>query len=169
VSDFTPLEGHRGGRIAGWRDFRDRFTAALAMATTAPAEACWCDLDFAAWPLGERATVEALQRWALAHSVPRLTLLAARYDEVTRRHPRWLTWRRSWAHRVSCWTASDELAASLQPMCLWRDQVGLKVLDPLTGAGLWSTEPATLQLWQADFDAYLQRSTEGMPCTTLGL
>jgi hypothetical protein len=58
-------------------------------------------------------------------------------------------------------------------MLLWRDQegggTGIRMLDPVTAVGQWTTDPAVLTLWQADFDAYLQRSSEGMPCTTLGL
>ena len=58
-------------------------------------------------------------------------------------------------------------------MFIWRDQsaarMGLRMLDSVTAVGQWTTDPAVLALWQADFDAYLQRSSEGMPCTTLGL
>jgi hypothetical protein len=58
-------------------------------------------------------------------------------------------------------------------MFTWRDQAGdqagIRMLDSVTAMGQWTTDPAVAALWQADFDAYLQRSSEGMPCTTLGL
>jgi hypothetical protein len=169
MDDGFSRAGHRGGRIEGWRDFRDRFHAILAMSLTTSGDFGWCDPDFSAWPLGERSAIDALQQWALQHPGGRLTLLAARGDELPRRHARWLSWRQPWSHRVSCWVASEEVAAGMQAMCLWRGEVGLKIVDPLSGRGIWSTDPATVQVWQADFDAYLQRSSEGMPCTTLGL
>lgn len=165
----SPDVPHPRGRIDGWVDFADRLRATLAMGTTEPADWRLCDADFARWPLGERGVVEALAQSVLAHPKGRLVLLAARLDELPRRHPRWLAWRRDWTHRVSCWQAAEEDADQVRPMLLWPGRVGLRLLNEVTGAGVWSTEPATLQNWQADFDAILQRSTEGMPSTTLGL
>ena len=99
--------------------------------------------------------------------------LARRFDVIQRTQPRWLKWRQTWSHRVGCFLASDEIVADLRPMFLWRnrerDIAGIRLLDSVTAVGQWTTDPAVLALWQADFDAYLQRSSEGMPCTTLGL
>lgn len=168
ASDAT-ASAPRSGRIDGWVDFGDRLRAILAMGSTEPADWRLCDADFARWPLGERGVVEAWQQWALAHPRGRMVLLATRLDELPRRHPRWLAWRRDWTHRVTCWQASEEDAPQVRPMLLWAGRIGLRLLDEVTGAGVWSTDPATLQTWQADFDVISQRSTEGMPSTTLGL
>lgn len=161
------------GRIDGWREFQDRFRATLAMASTSPGECRWVDADFAHWPLGERAVTDLLQQWMRQHGGASVTVLAGRYDSLQRAHPRWLSWRQTWSHRVGCWLASDEIVADLRPMFIWRDaqgdRAGIRMLDSVTAVGQWTTDPAALALWQADFDAYLQRSSEGMPCTTLGL
>lgn len=161
------------GRIDGWREFRDRFRAMLAMASASSGECRWVDVDFAHWPLGERAVTDLLQQWMREHGGARVTLLAGRSDVLQRAHPRWMSWRQTWSHRVSCWQASDEIVSDLLPMFTWRDQAGdqagIRMLDSVTAMGQWTTAPAVVALWQADFDAYLQRSSEGMPCTTLGL
>lgn len=161
------------GRIDGWREFQDRFRATLAMAAASTGECRWVDVDFSHWPLGERAITDLLQQWMREHGGASLTVLAAQFDALQRAHPRWLAWRQTWSHRVRCWQASDEIVADLKPMFTWRDKggdrAGIRMLDSVTAVGQWTTDPAVLALWQADFDAYLQRSSEGMPCTTLGL
>ena len=57
-----------------------------------------CDPDFGDWPLGERAVAQSLQAWSATGR--RCTLLARRYDEVVRRHARFVTWRTTWSHIV---------------------------------------------------------------------
>ena len=161
------------GRIDGWQAFRDRFRSMLVTACESGGECRWVDADFSQWPLGELAITDALQRWMLQHGGAKVTLLAGRFDVLQRAHPRWLAWRQTWSHRVGCWQASDEIVADLRSMFIWRDQgrdvAGIRMLDAVTATGQWTMDPAVLGLWQADFDAYLQRSSEGMPCTTLGL
>ena len=102
---------HPSGRIDGWRDFEDRLRAALAMGSTEPADWRLSDPDFGQWPLGERALVEVLQQGVLAHPRTHLTVLAARFDEFPRKHPRWLAWRQNWSHRVRCLQANEEDAS----------------------------------------------------------
>jgi hypothetical protein len=165
--DFT--WGAPSGRIDGWQDFADRLRAAVAMGTVETADWRWSDLDFSRWPLGDRGVVEALQQGVLAHAHTRCTLLAATFDEVPRQHPRWLAWRRPWAHRVRCAQAMTEDVSRLRPMLLWPGRLGLCLLDSALGVGVWSTDAATLHGWQNDFDVILQRSTEALPSTTLGL
>ena len=161
------------GRIDGWLEFQERFRASLALVSASPGECRWVDADFARWPLGERAVTDVLQEWMLRHSGASVTLLAGHFDVLPRTHPRWLNWRQTWSHRVRCWQASDEITADLRPMFIWRDpsgdRLGIRMLDSVTAVGQWTTDASVLSLWQADFDAYLQRSSEGMPCTTLGL
>lgn len=169
LAPASPEAEHPGGRIEGWRDFGERLRAALAMGAAEPADWHLSDPDFAQWPLGELAVVDALRQGMLAHPRTRWTLLAARFDAFPRQHPRWLTWRQTWAHRVHCLQASEDDAAQIRPMLLWPGRLGLRLLDGLSGRGVWTTEPATLLTWQADFDVISQRSTEAMPSTTLGL
>lgn len=58
----------------------------------------WADADFADWPLGERATVAALNEWA--GSGRRLYLLARDFERVPAHQPRFVTWRRTWDHLI---------------------------------------------------------------------
>jgi len=161
------------GRIDGWREFQARFHALLGEASAVPGECHWADVDFAHWPLGERAVTDVLQQWMREHAGARVKLLAGHFDVLQRAHPRWLSWRQTWSHRVVCWQASDEIVADLRSMFIWADasgvRAGIRMLDPVAAVGQWTTDQAVLAVWQADFDAYLQRSSEGMPCTTLGL
>lgn len=163
------FQGAPSGRIDGWRDFADRLRAAVAMGTTEAADWRWCDTDFSRWPIGDKAVVEALQQGVLTHARTHLTLLAASFDEVPRQHPRWVAWRFPWMHRVRCAQTLEEDASRLRPMLVWPGKVGLRLLDSTLGVGVWSTDPATLHGWQEEFDVILQRSTEAMPGTTLGL
>lgn len=160
---------HTGGRIEGWRDFAERLGAALAMGKTEPVDWRLCDPDFTQWPMGGLAVVEALQQGMLAHRSTRWTLIAAQFDAFPRQHPRWLSWRQTWSHRVRCLQASEEDAAQLRPMLLWPGRLGLRLQDGLSGRGVWSMDPATLHVWQSDFDVISQRTAEAMPSTTLGL
>ncbi len=169
TSDEPRHAAHPSGRIDGWRDFEDRLRAALAMGTTEPVDWRLSDPDFAQWPLGERAIVEVLQQAALAHPRTSLTLLAARFDAFPRCHPRWLAWRQDWSHRVRCLQANEEDAPRLRPMLLWPGRLGLRLLETVSGRGVWSSDPATLHVWQTDFDVISQRSGEAMPSTILGL
>ena len=167
------LNGPASGRIDGWRAFQDRFRSMLPLLAASSGECRWVDPDFGQWPLGEKAVTEQLQQWMLEHGDAKLTLVAGQFEVIQRAHPRWLGWRQTWSHRVGCWLASDEIVPDLRAMVLWRDRsgdrAGLRMLDAVTAVGQWTTDPAVLALWQADFDAYLQRSSEGIPCTTLGL
>lgn len=157
------------GRIDGWPDFIDRVRAAMAMAAAQPVSLYLCDGDFSRWPLGERSVMEAFQQWGLSSRAPNCVLLAATLDEVPRRHPRWVAWRGTWAHRVKCYIADPDQAPSLMPTLLLEKQLGLRLLDPISGRGIWSRRPSDLSEWRQEADVILQRCTEALPPTTLGL
>ncbi len=157
------------GRIDGWPDFLDRVRATMAMAASQPKSLWLCDVDFARWPLGERSVMEGFQQWGLNSRAPKCHVIAATLDELPRRHPRWVTWRSTWAHRVTCYQAAAEQAADLKPTLLLEGVVGLRLLDPLTGRGLWSRKVSDLSEWRQDIDVILQRCSEALPPTTLGL
>ncbi|RZL03316.1 MAG: hypothetical protein EOP36_05445 [Rubrivivax sp.] len=171
--EMTPAATDPGepalGRIDGWPDFIDRVRAAMAMAAAQPVSLYLCDADFSRWPLGERSVMEAFQQWGLSSRVPRCVLVAATLDEVPRRHPRWVAWRGTWAHRVKCHLADPDQAPSLMPTLLLEGQLGLRVLDPISGRGIWSRRPSDLAEWRQEADVILQRCSEALPPTTLGL
>ncbi|CAH0350148.1 hypothetical protein [Aquabacterium sp. CECT 9606] len=157
------------GRIDGWPDFIDRVRAAMAVAAAHPVPLYLCDGDFSRWPLGERSVMEAFHQWGLNSRITHCTVVAASLDELPRRHPRWVAWRGTWAHRVKCFLADPDQAPSLMPTLVLEKQLGLRLLDPISGRGLWSRRPSDLSEWRQEADVILQRCSEALPPTTLGL
>ena len=125
------------------------------------------DPAFADWPLGERAVIENLTRWAYAHR--KLTVLAQSFDEFPRRHIRWVEWRRQWAHVVECRSLAEDDAGKLTGLFLAPGLCTLRVLDAEHYRAILSFEPADAIRTRDDLDALLQRSEEAFPVTTLGL
>ena len=81
MNDDAISEAHRVLATRG--ECLDAIRAALADAARAGCrEIVLCDADFADWPLGERAVVESLTRWALRGR--RLTLFAAGFEDAAR-------------------------------------------------------------------------------------
>lgn len=125
------------------------------------------DPTFADWPLGERAVIESLTRWAYAHR--KLTVLAQNFDDFTRRHPRWVEWRRQWAHVVECRALADDDVGKLTGLFLAPGLVTLRVLDAEHYRASLSFDPADAIRVRDNLDALLQRSEEAFPATNLGL
>jgi hypothetical protein len=102
---------------------RSEFHAALRLAFVEAAaqgsrELWLCDNDFGDWPLGERAVIEQLSLWAA--SSRKMTLVALTFDEVSRRHARWVQWRQQWSHMSpAAPTRSLKLASFRLCFLLW--------------------------------------------------
>ena len=160
----TPLPA---GPFAGPTAFAQLVRDAFARA----AEAGWreiviSDAGFADWPLGERAIVQSLQDWAKAGR--RFTMLARQYDDVSRRHARFVTWRRTWAHLIDCRRCAQADALEL-PSAIWTPVWALRRLDLERSTGFCGSEPERrLQIREA-LDEWLRQSTPGLPASTLGL
>ncbi len=157
------------GRIGSWRDFADRVSAAMAVAAAGCGSVTLIDTDFAKWPLGQRNVVEAFQQWALASRGHTCTLVAGDFSAFALTHPRWVTWRMRWGHRVGCHEVPPEWMSKLQPTLILQDSLGLRLIESRHGAGIWTRDKADLRVWQQEIDVILQRSHEAMPPTTLGL
>lgn len=154
--------------IASRTDFQNAIREAFDCAARTGAREIWlCDVDYADWPLGERAVVDALARWV--HSRRRLTLVAHTFDEVARRHGRWTEWRRSWTQSVECRTNAELEASEVPTLCLVSDVFSVRLSDAVRHRGIVSEEPADAVACREAFDAVLQRSVEAFPATTLGL
>jgi hypothetical protein len=125
------------------------------------------DADFTDWPLSDTALIVSLTLWARSHR--KLTLLAGQFDELARRHGRWVEWRREWSHLVECRANTELEAAKLPTMLLAPGVLVLRLVDPIRYRG--SLSRATSDMVQARelLDAVLQRSEETFPVTTLGL
>ncbi len=156
--------------IAGPEDFAPAVRWAVAAAIADGARTLTAvDLAFGEnWPWNDAELLAALAGW-LRLPQRRLVLLAASYDEVPRLHPRFVQWRRDWAHAIAPFVAPEELTGAL-PTVLFDDRrLSVVRLDPVQGRGRVSLEPRTRLHWHDKVDAVLQRSSPGFPVTTLGL
>jgi hypothetical protein len=151
---------------------RSEFHAALRLAFAEAAakgsrELWLCDNDFADWPLGERAVIEQLGLWAA--SSRKMTLVALTFDEVSRRHARWVQWRQQWSHIVDCRTNTDFEAGELPTLFLATGTLTVRLPDPVHHRGSVSRQKADEVRCKEVIDAVLQRSVEAFPATTTGL
>jgi hypothetical protein len=154
--------------IATRSEFHEALRSALVEAADAGSAEIWlCDATFADWPLSEREVIDSLTRWA--RSRHRLVLLAHSFDEMARRHGRWLEWRRQWSHVVECRTNGELEAADYPTICLVADLVSVRLVDPVHYRGTASHEAADGVRCREAIDAVSQRSAEAVPVTTLGL
>lgn len=154
--------------IASRSEFHDALREAFALvADKGCREVFISDTDFADWPLGERAVIDSLTRWAYAHR--KLTVLAQSFDEFQRRYPRWVQWRKQWSHVVECRTPDEADAGQVPGLFLAPGIVTLRVLDPVHYRASMSFDEADAILARENIDALLQRSVEAFPASTLGL
>ena len=156
------------GSFIGLETLRARLCAGL----TAAAGAGWhelilCDADFRDWRLGQREVVASLQTW-MRGGARRLTLLARSYDELPRRHARFVEWRRLWAHRIECRQCRAADAHDL-PSGLWYPAWALQCINPQLGSGLCGADPAQRAGLRQQIDGWLARSTPGFPAHPPGL
>ncbi|MCE1193133.1 MAG: hypothetical protein LWW96_13380 [Acidovorax sp.] len=162
------VQGLPVGRFSG----RDAFVQLVRDALATAAREGWkeiviSDANFHDWPLGERSVMESLQEWA--HSGRRFTMLACSYDEVVRRHPRFVRWRGTWDHIITCRRspAADPLDI---PSVLWSPQWVLQRLDPVRCVGITGAEPERRVLLRETLGEWLRsKSAPGFPASTLGL
>lgn len=155
------------GRFEGREAFAQGVRDALACAAREGwPEIVLSDPGFADWPLGERAVAASLQAWSAAGR--RCVLLARRYDEVPRRHARFVTWRQTWAHIVEARAcpSADELEI---PSAIWSRGWVMQRLDPQRCVGVCGFEPERRLALREELDEWLRKSTSAFPATTLGL
>ena len=125
-----------------------------------------CDPSFEDWPLGERVVVQALNDWSKTGR--KLTMLAKNYDEVLRRHTRFVTWRRTWAHIVEC-RASAATSADDMPSALWGPGWVFERLDLQRCTGIAGSEVARRVALRERLNEWLLKSSPAFPATTFGL
>ncbi len=157
-------------------DSRSDFHAAIreafaSLAASACNDLVICDTDFADWPLGEISVIDSLTQWVRPHR--KLTVYAQNFDDVLRRHSRWVTWRRQFAHAVEC-RVVEPLEQGRMPVLFTARgaQVGcmtVRLFDASRYRGTLSTDARDAVLAREQIDAISQRSAEGFPATTLGL
>jgi hypothetical protein len=154
-------------------DSREAWAAALRWGfDTACSEGARCitcvDPGFEHWPLNDAALLQTLTTWARLPQ-RRLVLLAARFDEVPRRHPRFTAWRRDWAHVVQAFQSPPEFAAELPSVLLDDRLLSAQLLDADHWRGRAALDRRAHLLLQERVDVVLQRSEPAFAVTTLGL
>ena len=132
LPEQTPTEGRLQGRLL-FQNMIEQLVGRGAQRRCR--QAVFCDADFADWPLGACAVASALNVWARAGC--RFTFIAQQYDEITRRHARWVEWRRRWSHQVDCWQCAN-IAASSLPSSVWTDEWMLHRIDPVRSVFFFS-------------------------------
>ncbi|APW37596.1 hypothetical protein RD110_10690 [Rhodoferax koreense] len=164
----TPLPN---GRFEGRAAFQQLLRDALCQAAHQGwREITVCDSNFEDWPLGERAVVDALQAWA--GSGRKWTMLADSFDAVTRRHPRFVNWRRTWSHLIDCRAVPGHARRadpSSLPSCLIGPSWVMRRLDLEHCTGISGDEPRRRVDLQESLNEWLRRSSPAFPATVLGL
>lgn len=155
------------GRLEGREVFRDLVRQALACA----AQQGWShlvlsDADFADWPLGERAVVQALQDWA--RQGRHIQFMARDFGPLRELHPRLVQWRISWAHIVQAHACSGGGGTEL-PSAIWSPGWTLERLDPLRCTLVASVDSLRRVALKERLDACWRMGSPSFPATTLGL
>lgn len=160
---LTLPAGRLQGREAFDHTLRQAFEAAAQQGWSAW---WWVDADFADWPLGERATLAALNAWA--GSGRRLHLLARDFRLVQARHPRFVTWRRTWDHLIEA-RACPSVSAEDMPSGIWSPQWALSRLNTVDCVTVCGADAAwRVRVHQLMAEAW-SRATPSFPASTLGL
>lgn len=155
------------GRFEGRSEFAELVRHAFVVA----AEQGWreiilCDANFEDWPLGERSVAQSLHDWA--RSGRKLTMLAQNYDEVVRRHARFVTWRRTWSHIIECRSGASVSASDL-PSAFWSPAWVFERLDLVRSTGVAGPEAVRRLALRERLAEKLQRSSPAFAATTLGI
>jgi len=167
AGDAAPLPPLPTGRLQGRQVFVDTVRLAFEVA----AEQGWnhitlSDPDFADWPLGERAVVDALNRWARRGRT--LKMLARHYDPLRLQHPRFVQWRVTWSHLVEAHACMGAAGAEL-PSAFGSPVWTLERLDPLRNTLVASTDAERRVALQERVNECWLRSTPSFPASQLGL
>lgn len=152
------------GRFTGRGEFAELVHHAFAAAATGGwREIIVCDADFADWPLGERAFIDALGDWS--RTGRKFTMIARSYDAILRKHARFVTWRRNWAHIVECRrSAADNL-----PSALWSGNWVFERIDVPRCSGVAGPEADRRVALKERLNERLLNSSPAFAATTLGL
>jgi hypothetical protein len=155
------------GRFSGREAFQQMVRDALARAASEGwPELILSDATFEDWPLQERAVVESLQAWS--KSGRHLTLLATRYDEVIRKHARFVAWRKTWSHIIECRVGRPSSPVDF-PSAIWSRSWFMHRLDPLRSVGTCGDDREHAIQLKEVLDEKIRDSSAGFPATTLGL
>ena len=159
------------GLPQGRFDGPNEFAALIRLAFVVAAEQGWRDIilsdcSFEDWPLGERAVAQSLNDWS--SSGRKLTILAKNYDGLIRRHARFVSWRRTWAHIIDC-RSNASVSADDFPSAFWSPSWVFQRLDRDRCTGISSAEATRRAALRERLDECLRRSSSAFAATTLGI
>ena len=167
LRDAQPPSGGRA--FEGAVEFAQAAQDALAHAAEqGTRRLCWCDEDFASWPVGEVAWVAQLTRWARLGG-REMVMIARDWVLVERRHPRFAAWRRDWSHVIQCLVPDESRTEPLPTLWIDSADQALRVFDRDRLRGRIGFNRVDRQQAREDFDAILQRASPGFAAVTLGL
>ena len=161
------------GAFAGRSAYEDALRAALLQACAQGSREIYCvDACFVDWPLSEAPVLHALSEWAARPR--RLHLLALQYDELRRRHPRFVQWRTRFDHCIEARAYEAGSGDQKGPVAALfvsggEQLVSLRLFDTVHWRGAVSLDAADALRTREWFDALAQRSAESFAATTLGL
>ena len=163
----TSLKALPTGPFSGRAAFEQLVRDALACAAHEGwREIILSDATFLDWPLRERAVLESLQNWS--KSGRHITLLATRFDEVSRHHARFVSWRQTWDHLIDCRVCHGAPVVDF-PSVIWSPNWFMHRLDAQHSRGVCSTGREQNVLLKQMLDEALRESSPGFPASTLGL
>lgn len=125
-----------------------------------------CDPNFEAWPLGEAQVVAHLNAWSGRGK--ELVMLAHRFDWVQSRCARFVNWRNTWSHIVSCCTVATTDREVTQGL-IWTPEWALKLQDQESFAAISSENPRFRAEMASTLHNLQQRSRPGFAVNILGL
>jgi hypothetical protein len=156
------------GLIEGREAWRQAVTALMAQAVRRQARRLvMLDEDFADWPLGAPDVVDMLTRWVASHR--ELVVIAADFDQIARRHPRWVAWRRTWGHAVQCLALHEDDRAEVPGLFLVEGIAVAQLSDRRHGRGSLRDDAAALAQAVERLAHLQQRGSPDFPVTVLGL
>lgn len=161
-----------GGLLEGRQEGRKAFIDLIRQALRAAAQQgwkrmVWSDPDFLDWPLGERATIEALGDWSAQGRS--LHLLAQDFSEMRLAHPRFVQWRTTWSHIVEARATGRGAGSSDLPSALWSPVWTLERLDVRRNTVVATADAARRVLLAERLDSEWQQASPSFPASVLGL
>lgn len=156
------------GVLEGRDAWRSAVHALMARAADAGARRLvLLDEDFADWPLGEAGFVDLLTRWVASHR--ELVLIAADFTDLGRRHPRWVSWRRTWGHAVQCLCLHEDDRAEVPGLFLVEGVAVAQLVDRRHWRGSVRDDAGAMAQSRERLDHLQQRGSPDFPVTVLGL
>lgn len=158
-------------RFAGREAYTEALRSALAHAAQVGAPALiFSDPDFLDWPLGQQDVLNLLTQWA--RNGRTLTLLAASFDGVLRWHPRFVNWRVTWDHIITCrrlGSLRDGPENAGVPSVLWQRDAAVERVRIEVCTGAVHRDRAVVLATQQRLAEALKRGAAAFPASVTGL